>query len=262
MSTKKSNVRFADVVRKFSGDQDVNIWLEQFELIAKLQGEENLAVLIPLFLEGAAYDVYMQLPTEQREDSDELTAALRMAFGMSPAMAFARLKSRVLISGESPDAFMADLRRLARIVARGGDEDTIDQFVVCQFVDGMPEPTRSQLRALKTGADWHVVSVLSCAKAMLQLHDEADVERGFMGLATSSGMKGSAAGRTTGDVASGRSRHCANEKSASRVRCEVCRRFGHEKSACRVRCFRCDSVGHLSRDCTAVISGNDHRGAV
>ena len=67
----------------------------------------------------------------------------KAAFGVTPAQAFAVFKARILVSGEAPDAFLAELRRLARIVCTDGDEDTVDQFVICQFVDGLPEPELS-----------------------------------------------------------------------------------------------------------------------
>ena len=86
-----------------------------------------------------------------RKDASVIKRKLLHAFGLSPSVAFTRFKARTLIEGEAPDAFVAVLRRLARTVAGGGDEATVDHFVLCQFVDGLPEPTRSQLRALKGG---------------------------------------------------------------------------------------------------------------
>ena len=143
-----TTIKLTDVVRRFDGSGDVVVWLERLEMVAELQKLGDLSVVIPLFLEGAAYDVYAQMDASVRRDAEKLKNSLKFAFGMSPALAFAKFKARGLEVGESPDAFLADLRRLARTVAAGGDDSTVDSFVVCQFVDGLPEPTRTQLRAI------------------------------------------------------------------------------------------------------------------
>ena len=86
------------------------------------------------------------------------------------------------MQGESPDAFLAELRRPARTVAEGGDEETVDEFVLCQFVDGLPEPTRSQLRALKSGGAWDLAAALECAKSMLLQQVDNGTGGGFLGV--------------------------------------------------------------------------------
>ena len=47
---------------------------------------------------------------------------------------------------------------------------TIEQLVVCQFVDSLLEPMRSQLRALMSRGDWKLQGALECAKSMLWQH--------------------------------------------------------------------------------------------
>ena len=155
-------IKLTDVVRKFNGEEDVAAWLDRLELVAGLQKVDDLAAVIPMFLEGPAYDVYSQLSVEDKRSSTQLKKRLKAAFGVTPAQAFAAFKTRTLVSGEAPDAFLAELRRLARTVCADGDEGTVDQFVACQFVDGLPEPTRSQLRALKSGGEWELTTVLVC----------------------------------------------------------------------------------------------------
>ena len=156
--------------------------------------------------------------------------------------------------GESSDAFVAELRRLARTVADGTDDKMVDKFVVCQFVDGLPEPTRSQLRALKTDANWTVDAALECAKSMLQQHETA-VGSSFIRRVVDTAPVVASVRRSRGE---------RSEGDLGEQRCSGCKRWGHLMSDCKVRCFGCHQVGHLKRDCpaTARAQGNDHWGAV
>ena len=252
-----SKVRIADVVSRYNGDGDVVVWLDRLEVVARLQQESNLENLIPLFLEGAAYDVYAKMAAEDKTNLTKLKATLKKSFGMTPALAFAKFKGRSLMAGEAPDAFLAELRRLARTVAADGNDNTIDAFVCCQFVDGLPEPTRSQVRAIRSDDAWSVNEVLGCAKAMLLQREVAiNVDGGgFVGGVTRDGR----AVETTPGAA-------IRSEGSQRMgpKCAGCSRWGHVRSDCRVRCFRCHGVGHLKRNCEAEFpgQGNDHRGAV
>lgn len=257
------SIKLTDVVRRFNGEEDVVAWLERLELVCKLQGVgSDMALIIPLFLEGPAYDVYAQMEEEKRQDAAKLKESLKVAFGMSPALAYAKFKARILLEGESPDAFLAELRRLGRTICSSVENDAVDEFVVCQFVDGLPEPTRSQLRALKSGVEWKVASVLQCAKSMLQQRD-ADRAGGLIGRE----LKGEGVEAASGAV---REKKVRSDKEGSQrdvPKCVGCGKWGHVESECRQRaekrrCYICNQVGHLKRDCTARGQGNGGRGAV
>ena len=159
--------------------------------VAELQEIEDLAPVIPLFLEGPAYNVFTQLPKKERSDEKKVKERLIAAFGMSPSEAYSTFKVRALQSSKAPGSFLADLHCLAQTVC-SGDEDTIEQLVVCQFVDGLPEPMHSQLRVLKSRGDWELQGALECAKSMLWQHGP-DYISGLVGHAT--------AGRLQGDTA-------------------------------------------------------------
>ena len=143
-------VKLTDVVKTFtgSGDGDIVTWIERFEVVAELQEIDGLAPVILLFLEGPAYDMFTQLPKEERSDEEKVKERLIAAFGMSPSEVYSKFEVRALQSGKAPDSFLADLHHLAQTVCSSGDAGTIEQLVVCQFVDGLPEPMWSQLRVL------------------------------------------------------------------------------------------------------------------
>ena len=108
-------VKLTDVVKTFtgSGDEDIVTWIEQLEVVAELQEIDDLAPVIPLFLEGPAYDVFTQLPKEERSNEEKVKERLIAAFGMSPLEVYSKFKVRVLQSGKAPDGFLADLCCLA-----------------------------------------------------------------------------------------------------------------------------------------------------
>ena len=55
----------------------------------------------------------------------------------------------------------------------------VDKFVMCQFIDSLPEPAQSQLKALKSG-EWEIASILQCVKVLLAECDEGGA-KGFAG---------------------------------------------------------------------------------
>ena len=68
------------IITGFSGDGDVAAWLAKVELVAKLTGEKDLATLIPLYLEGSALALYLELAEEKRADAALLKKELLRAF--------------------------------------------------------------------------------------------------------------------------------------------------------------------------------------
>ena len=50
------------MIQPFDGEGDITAWLAKVELVAKLTGIKDVAVLVPLYLEGGALAVYMELP--------------------------------------------------------------------------------------------------------------------------------------------------------------------------------------------------------
>jgi hypothetical protein len=264
-------IKLTDAVRRYNGEGDVTAWIERFEMVCKLQQKPtesppDQATILPLFLEGAAYDVYAQLPAEVQEDATALKKELHSAFGLSPLLAYAKFKARELMGGEAPDAMLADLRRLARAI-EGGDGKAMEPVVLCQFVDGLPEPTRGQLQALKSGSSWTTAEVLACAKGLLQRHNETG-SGGLLGHKVSTHQRqgpSSSVAATVGPSAgaTGEVRGTGQRRMGAGpgVRCSGCFKWGHRQVECQVRCFGCNGVGHLRRLCPqeghAQVQGNE-----
>jgi len=262
-------IKLTDAVRRYNGEGDVVAWVERFELIVKLQTKPDeapcdQAMVLPLFLEGAAYEVYAQMTAELRKDATALKKGLLAAFGMSPSLAYAKLKVRELFVGEAPDSFLAELRRLARVI-EGGDGRPLESVVLCQFVDGLPEPTRGQLLALKSGNNWSIDEALACAKGLLQQH-EIGLVGGFVGrrVREDQNRHGSSNGQMIGAVGAQRVEEVSGSRKIEQsVKCTGCMRWGHRREACLVKCFGCGGLGHINRNCSSQmrVQGNSGKGA-
>ena len=91
-----SSIWLTDVVKKYSRVEDIKAWLNRLKLILELQkaggASVDLAAVIPLFLEGQAYNVYAELGSDVCGNVDSFENMLRAAFGLSPFMAFTKFK--------------------------------------------------------------------------------------------------------------------------------------------------------------------------
>ena len=103
------------VLKPFTGEGDVMSWLAKVELVASLSDikKKDLIKLIPMYLEGGALAVYLEMSEEVRNDTDQLKKGLLRAFSDSAFTAFSKLKG-LRWTGESVDIFTTELRKLAR----------------------------------------------------------------------------------------------------------------------------------------------------
>lgn len=110
-------VKFGDLVKPFSGCEgaDVTQWLRKFEKVAKLRLVSDLHDVLPLFLEGAAYNLYDELGEEEQDSYELIKKALLKAYAKNPFNAYEEFAAGRLAVGESADDFMARLRQLAKL---------------------------------------------------------------------------------------------------------------------------------------------------
>ncbi|XP_064106974.1 uncharacterized protein LOC135215948 [Macrobrachium nipponense] len=143
--------------------QSVMKWLEKLELVCKLRKVDDVASVIPLRLTGGAFAVYLQLPTADRKKVDKVKEALLAAFAVDPYVAYEQFVSRKLHSGEAPDVYLAELRRLGSLF--GGISE---KALACAFVAGLPERVRQLLRAGSRMEALDLEQILARARAVLK----------------------------------------------------------------------------------------------
>ena len=164
MGPKTNSVKLSDVVPMYDGaGGDFSRWIEKVELVSSLQGVKELETFLPLFLSGGAFEVYRMLPDAVKNDYASLKKNLLQAFSSDPVSAYEEFNARKLRPGESPDVFLADLKRLAGLV-----DGASDQWLKCAFIAGLPDHLRSQLRAACSIGTMSLEDVLGRARALLR----------------------------------------------------------------------------------------------
>lgn len=152
------------IIPEFDGTPGTSVaeWLEKVELVCQLRGVQDVAMVIPLRLAGGAFAVYLQLSEGERKSAASVKAALLAAFAADPFAAYERFVARRLGPQETPDVYLADLRRLAGLF--GG---VSERALLCAFVAGMPDNVRQLLRAGARMEELSIGQVLSRARAVL-----------------------------------------------------------------------------------------------
>lgn len=57
-----------EMLKVLTGDGDVVAWLQKVKLVARLQGVKDLATFLPLYLEGDALALFLQLSEQEQAD--------------------------------------------------------------------------------------------------------------------------------------------------------------------------------------------------
>ena len=69
-----------EMIKPFSGKGDVAAWLRKVRLVANLQNIVDLASLIPLYLEGNALVLYLEMNECKKTDIKKIEDRLKEAF--------------------------------------------------------------------------------------------------------------------------------------------------------------------------------------
>ena len=242
----------SEVMRPFSGDGDVVAWLKKAELVAKLKKIEDVASFLPLYLEGDALALYLEMREEDQSNATSIVERLKEAFTDGEFAAYGKL-GRVKWAGEQVDVFANEVRRLAGLAGYTGEG--LERTVKLTFVNGFPDHislTLQQLPDIGTVAMGDLIPkarILAARKAP----DVAVVA-----------VKG-AGSDVRQNSTTGKSDEQSFGKGGSRSFKGKCFRCNgpHMMRDCKepkalITCFRCGGTGHISTHCD---QGNEQRGA-
>ena len=144
MSGKK--VVGLEMVKTFSGEGDVVAWLKKIQLVARLQKLEDRASFLPLYLEGDALNLYLEMKEDDQKDVGKIEARLKAAFTEGPIASWVRLGKKRW-AGEQVDVYVNEIRRLAGLA--GYEGEGLERTVKLAFISGFPDAIATALERVK-----------------------------------------------------------------------------------------------------------------
>lgn len=177
VTSSSVSLKFGDLIRQFDGREDFAEWIRKVEMIADLQNIGKKESFIPLFLSGGAFAVYESLDTAVKKDYGKLKDALLKAFSVNIFAAFEALVSRIYHQDESVDVYLADIRRLVKLISTTADNE---EWVRCAFVRGLPENIRSQLQALSSIEKMAMTDLVERTRVMMSFDTNSQNPTSFM----------------------------------------------------------------------------------
>ena len=131
----------SDILKPFSGEGDVVAWLKKVRLVVRLQHVNDVASLLPLYLEGHALALYMEMKEEDQKDISLIEARLKKAFTDGAFTAYRKL-TMVRWAGERVDVYANTIRQLAKL--SGFEGAGLERFMRLDFVTGLPNAISSE----------------------------------------------------------------------------------------------------------------------
>ena len=151
------------VIRPFNGEGDVSAWLAKVELVASLTEVKDVAKFVPLYLEGGALSLYLELDDSKKGDYNLLSKELLKAYSDSEFVAFSKLKN-LKWTGEQVDVYANDIRKLARGCGLKGK--ALEQLVKLTFITGFPDSISVELQQIHGVENMTVSDVIGRARIL------------------------------------------------------------------------------------------------
>ena len=118
---------------------------EKVLLVVKLQKITELESFLPLYLEGEALALYLEMNESDQLDVDEIQKQVKAAFSDDMFTAYAKLV-KYRWSGEKVDVFANELRRLAGLA--GFEKDGLENIVRLTFINGLSDSISASMQQL------------------------------------------------------------------------------------------------------------------
>ena len=241
------------LIQVFSGDENdlsISEWIENVELVCRLTKIKNEECVLALRLKGRALKVYHQLTEGEKKDASCIKKALLKVFGTDSFVAYGQFVNRKFQPGETPEEFLADLRRLARSV--GGDPPK--EWIMCAFVSGLPKYVQELLQASARMDSLSLDEIVSRARAIMS--DDGGYKTRSAAVAQKSQAEITQAAKSSSSVVCYK---CSGINHLARD-CLQGRQSGTwnraRKSRGSIRCYRCNMVGHLASECSGNAAGD------
>ncbi|KAK3884733.1 hypothetical protein Pcinc_011050 [Petrolisthes cinctipes] len=230
------------MIKPFTGEGDVVAWLTKVRLVARLMKVSDVANLIPLYLEGDALALFLEMDESAQSDADKIEARLKEAYADGTFTAFGKLVQMKWM-GEQVDVFATEIRRFARLA---GFKDDLEKIVKLTFVNVFPENISVALQQVPNILTMPMSEVVSHARIL-----SAKSSSGVTAVTVGNDHRPKGGEYREGGGFKGECFRCGGPHMA---------RYCKEPRV--VICYRCDKPRHMANRCTVSTSnqGNEKRG--
>ena len=227
----------SDMMRCFDGTGDVVAWLKKAKLVAKLMEITDVASFIPLYLEGDAMALYLEMTEADQTKVEKIENRLKEAFAQGKFEAYGKLKG-LRWKGEQVDVLGVKLA------------------VKLAFITGFPDRVSVELKQIQDIDTMSVSALITKARVLVSGHSEGGQE---VVAVAAKGPSTLARRQNPPSEASG-SRRGVRDFKIHCFRCggpHMARECKESKP--RLICYRCGKEGHIASRCE---QGNGRGGVV
>ena len=154
---------YKDFIRPFTREGDVVSFITKVGLVAALKKIDDEAKFLPLYLEGHALAIYLEMDETDRKDPAKIKNHLKEAFCDGPFVAYAKLSS-MKWGGEEVDVYANEIRRLAGLARFEGP--SLEHIVKLTFIKGLRDYMSVQLQQVEGILDSLLSEILTRARVL------------------------------------------------------------------------------------------------